>query len=269
MQEMTTLLMFFLVHQIVNLYASGFTAPQNRSQNHAIKSLGQRNLETAIRFYDKDLFQASVKVVDELNVIVRGFYHVSAQVQNWEDGFEELLLFMDGKRFHANMFPHSWKTAAEKRKQNKLTLGWSSVFSVVDKVNVLFHGNTPQHNNLTALYNSLYMSSGLEKVNITHIQPSKREETEWEEQAHTINDLHEFCTEKVRTGQPAFVFFVHNKKPCDASFEKGYLQHTQLTDVLDSFLLEYPSICLAALIGGYGTCGVDFAHGSYSNNMWW
>ncbi len=88
---------------------------QNKSQNHNIKSLGQRNLEAAIRFYDKDLFKASIKVADELNIAVRGFYHISASAKHWEDGFEEMMFFMDGKRFQSNMFPHAGKIMDTKR----------------------------------------------------------------------------------------------------------------------------------------------------------
>lgn len=256
-----------------------------KSQNHNIKSLGQRNLEAAIRFYDKDLFQASIKVADELNIAVRGFYHISASAPHWEDGFEEMMFFMDGKRFQSNMFPHMGKIMDKTRQvqHSKLTLGWSSAFEVVDKVNVLFYGSDEQMANMTARYNGMYMSSGLDKINITHVGHSASSSASsisssslkldtLREHANTLNDLSAYCKEKVQKKQNAFVFYIHNQEACSHNdpLHQSSEFYFQSLDVTDSFLMEYPSVCMSALIGGHATCGVDFtATGYYPNNMFW
>lgn len=52
-----------------------------------------------------------------------------------------------------------------------------------------------------------------------------------------------------------------------------YLQeyHTQpfLHDIVNSFIIEFPSICMLALLSGYATCGSDFEQAAYETNIWW
>jgi hypothetical protein len=42
-----------------------------------------------------------------------------------------------------------------------------------------------------------------------------------------------------------------------------------LHDIVNSFIVEFPSICIVALLNGYATCGSDFERGAYDTNIWW
>jgi ABC-type proline/glycine betaine transport system permease subunit len=44
---------------------------------------------------------------------------------------------------------------------------------------------------------------------------------------------------------------------------------TVLHDIVNSFIVEFPSICVLALLGGYATCGTDFEAGAYDTNIFW
>ena len=38
---------------------------------------------------------------------------------------------------------------------------------------------------------------------------------------------------------------------------------------MNAFNIEFPSICLRALLKGYNTCGVENQDAHYSGNFWW
>jgi hypothetical protein len=221
--------------------------PHNKSQNRDIKSLGQRNLEASIRFYDKDLYQAGIKVADQLDISVRGFYHLSsAHAAHWEDGFEEMMFILDGKRFQHNMFPHTAKMVDKKRlvQQSKLTLGWSAAFEVVDQLNIIVHGSAQAFANVTDRYNSMYMSSGSMKTNLTHVnEPSSSGDKQLDalkEHATSLQQLTAYCRAKTAARQRAFVFYIHNQEACkhDDPLHQSSESYFQSLDVTDSFLVE-------------------------------
>ena len=40
-------------------------------------------------------------------------------------------------------------------------------------------------------------------------------------------------------------------------------------DLMNAFTIEFPSICLRALLAGYSTCGSEYQDAHYSGNFWW
>jgi hypothetical protein len=50
---------------------------------------------------------------------------------------------------------------------------------------------------------------------------------------------------------------------------QDYFLEPFLHDIVNSFVVEFPSICILALLNGYAACGGDFEDGAYDTNIWW
>lgn len=253
---------------------------------HYGRSFAQSNFETAVRYYDKDLFHAALNTADRLNIHFRGFYHVTEDLKYWKEIFEEHLMIMDGKRFQSNLFSKDPSKAHvdKKRKIARLSTGWSSVFDAMDKIHITFEGSSEAFANLTSLLGSMHIRTGGEKIDVKHYDKVAKESTlahlsaadrhslaEVFGEMYTLNELHSYCTERSKAGDDAYVFYLHNHETnCTSSHQAAALRSaTFVHDVVNSFVVEFPSVCLSALLGGYGTCGVDFEAGQYAHNVWW
>jgi hypothetical protein len=83
----------------------------------------------------------------------------------------------------------------------------------------------------------------------------------------TINELHKFCKQQQRVQQPdgsikpqtTFVYYFHNKGGCCSRKEKPVNPVASWREAMDTFMIEYPSICLRALLDGYVACGYNYA----------
>lgn len=252
------------------------------------RSFAQSNFETAVRFYDKDLFHSSLTLADEMKVHVRGFYHVTEALMHWKEIFEEHLMIMDGKRFQSNLFSKNptKSSVLDSKRKNKLTTGWSSVFDIIDKLQITFEGSDAAYSNLTTLYNAMHIRSGTEKIDSSHYNHTldshsnvfgdlsaadRHSLSEIFGEIHTMNELHRYCTARTTARERAFVFYLHNHETACSkhSAAPASVDAAVVHDVVNSFVVEFPAVCLAALLGGYSSCGVDFAHGQYENNVWW
>lgn len=83
---------------------------------------------------------------------------------------------------------------------------------------------------------------------------------------HTIQALHNYCKKAVATNKSALVFYFHTK-----TMDKG----RQLApgacwrDAMNAYVLEFPSICIRALLRGYSSCGPFLSTNIYQGNFWW
>jgi hypothetical protein len=265
------------------------------ANSHHGRSFAQSNFETAVRFYDKDLFHASLNSADQLNIHVRGFYHVTEDLNHWKEILEEHLMIMDGKRFQSNLFSKSPSKSGinTKQKINKISTGWSSVFDIMDKVQITFEGSINAYSNLTNLFSSMHIRSGSEKIDVQHfdntfltnhkrLQLSEKDKHTLSEiigEVHTLNQLHKYCSERSAKKEHAFVFYLHNHETHCTNGELSTKKKTTspeevdssfVHDVVNSFIVEFPGVCMGALLhGGYSSCGVDFEKGRYAHNVWW
>ena len=83
----------------------------------------------------------------------------------------------------------------------------------------------------------------------------------------TVNELHAFCKKKKEAGEKALVFYLHNKGGCCPKYSNTPVEHWR--DLMNSFVIEFPSICLRALSSGYSACGPEYQDSHYSGNFWW
>ena len=162
-----------------------------KTNNQHVKSHGHKNFESAVRTYDKDLFNAALNLIDELKIDIRGFYHVSTTVGHWNEVLEEHLMLLDGKRFASSLFSSKASDRNSKLKSDptrtgmKLSTGWSSVLEIVESVQVNFVATAGLHPtreqqqveaeaylNMTKMLSNLHIRGGVEKINVKPYHPS-------------------------------------------------------------------------------------------------
>lgn len=94
-----------------------------------------------------------------------------------------------------------------------------------------------------------------------------------EGEVSTLNRLHQHCRKQVTEfpDRKSYVYYFHNKGACCMrnSKDPGDLAVVSWREVMNTFILEFPSICIRALQRGYVSCGVDYQDAHYSGNFWW
>lgn len=89
----------------------------------------------------------------------------------------------------------------------------------------------------------------------------------------TIQRLHAHCQRMVRErpGLPSYVYYFHNKGSCCIQASENVEDNPIVSwrDLMNTFVVEFPSICLRALRRGYLTCGVEYQDALYAGNFWW
>mmetsp|Transcript_20410 Transcript_20410/g.34181 ORF Transcript_20410/g.34181 Transcript_20410/m.34181 type:complete len:277 (+) Transcript_20410:401-1231(+) len=88
----------------------------------------------------------------------------------------------------------------------------------------------------------------------------------------TIQAVQRYCRRKADKGEKAIVYYFHSKSGCCYkhpfnSVEKN--PRSSWRSLMNAFNLEFPSICLRAILKGYNTCGVENQDAHYSGNFWW
>lgn len=90
----------------------------------------------------------------------------------------------------------------------------------------------------------------------------------------TIMALHQTCTDLVDRGENALVFYIHSKGTCCS---RSTNNPPNWREFMNTFIVEFPSICINALLDGYSTCGVNYRPYTnntsipphYSGSFWW
>ena len=101
-----------------------------------------------------------------------------------------------------------------------------------------------------------------------------------EGEASTFIALQNYCLNEKKNNRQAFVYYLHNKGSCCLRSEIRNMMNTMQSDrkhdaivswreVMNTFNIEFPSICLRALLDGYSACGMNSQDGHYSGNFFW
>ena len=93
----------------------------------------------------------------------------------------------------------------------------------------------------------------------------------------TLQALWEHCSAETAAGRKALVYYLHSKGSCctrGPGSESGGPPDvveaiSDWREALNTFTVEFPSICLRALLAGYPTCGYGAQSGHYSGNFFW
>jgi hypothetical protein len=94
-------------------------------------------------------------------------------------------------------------------------------------------------------------------------------------ESSTIEALYDYCKREVSAERKSFVYYIHSKGECCYS-KKNKMRNdpnpdavSSWRDVMNTYNIEFPSICLRALLKGYSTCGYGQQGGHYAGNFFW
>lgn len=184
-----------------------------------------------------------------------------------------------------------------------------SLLDVVDHVHVNVGGSYENYTQIKSFISSLfqpsYPQSSSTSVPLSAVSPReashlKKLMTTWNETVrrnfyHQANDtqktqllkqvgkissgemstllrLQDYCVEMNGQGKKALVYYFHNKGSC-CTYEHGpkdwHAGVTSWRDIMNTFTIEFPSICIKALMLGYSNCGSLFQGHIFQGNFFW
>lgn len=242
------------------------------------------------RTLEKQRWKEAYRSAKSQGYRIKGFYHVSAWRTYWQQIMLDQLNILDGRRPHHTDYdipyndsstslhwsePHwtSLLTSVESLYLNVVGPDESHLKMVRDLVekNATLH---PKHRSKIVFHFNKTIGRSTfehlpekEKKRVLAAKPPLSEA-----EVSTVTALHEYCVEETKAGRKAFVFYIHNKGAC--CFPRHSKSRDQWPvagwrDVMNAFNIEFPSICLRALLAGYSTCGYGSQLAHYTGNFWW
>lgn len=90
----------------------------------------------------------------------------------------------------------------------------------------------------------------------------------------TFDRMHDFCSKRKEMGKRTFVLYFHSKGGCcvrDLNSAKNPrpVPVASWREGMNTFNIEFPSICLRALLNGHVACGMEYQDAHFSGNFFW
>ena len=250
-----------------------------------------------LRNLELSRFKEVLEAISKDGITISGYYHISAWRPQWRDVVKDQLYIMAGKRSalgdqhppSASYVPNSDRGFTQSHYvalldvvdhlQINIASPWISTYTEVKKM-------------VTNEVRSIFTDEQFRKIrfsyNVTLTRgtfakstPGERAEYEArgnlsEGESSTLARLKDYCEAQGAHGKKTLVFYVHDKGGCCYPS----LQHkpdfvsvavASWRDVMNAAVLEFPSVCLRALLGGYTVCGYGSQGGKahFSGNFWW
>lgn len=248
-------------------------------------------IELSLRSLEMKRLKSAHDKMKEQKISLTGFYHTSAWRNYWEYVISEQLLLLDGKRMKSTEYE-----IFEDNTSNDIIWGhkrFASLLEVSDKLNIITSGDTiNDHEKIVKLIKSLnILPSNYEKIMIQYNRTMNRDTYTWHSndqqkaeyrkkipdltigEVASVDKLHKFCKNEVEHGRKAFVYYFHSKGSCCTRKNKITEKYPPgiitWRESMNTFNLEFPSICMRALLDGYNSCGMEYQDAHYSGNYWW
>jgi len=246
------------------------------------------------RRLEKQRWQEAVRSARRQGYKIKGFYHTSSWREYWKNIIEEQLFLMDGRRPLHGDHELVFNDTSPNAPLPQLAWGdphWASLLSVIDELMINVVGPNVQSlemiqsqvANLTLTPRNrakiaFHFNKTIERMSHSRMSKANQEVVEnspeylSEAEVSTVTMLQDYCRAETAAGRKAFVFYVHNKGACcwpRVSKARDQLAVASWRDVMNTFNLEFPSICLRALLAGYSTCGYGSQMAHYTGNFWW
>jgi hypothetical protein len=246
-------------------------------------------LETINRISEEHRFNEVVNQLQEEGYNIRGFYHTSAWQTQWRHVIEEQLLLFDGKRVNAMKYN-------DYDSNNTDVIPWDedhwgvSLLSAVDKMILTVASSTKNdYRDITEAVRNLNLSHSdkiLTRYNATiprlgtlSMSNSKRNSFLSSSAAQVLSEgefssmesIYDYCKTEQQHNRKSIVFYVHSKGGC-CTRGNGETNVAHWRELMNAFVIEFPSICMRALLEGYSTCGALYTtkpSPAYSGNFWW
>ena len=236
---------------------------------------------------EKQRWKETYRLAKQQGYKIKGFYHVSAWRQYWNVIMADQLSLLDGRRPHHTDYEIPYN-------ETGLVWGephWTSLLTAADSLYLNVVGPDASHlglvKNFVANFTlhpkhrsklQFHFNKTIERSSFDRMTPvqkkrvSESKEHLSEAEVSTVSALHNYCVDETKAGRKAFVFYIHNKGACcypRLSNQRDQWPVAGWRDVMNAFNLEFPSVCLRALMAGYSTCGYGSQIGHYTGNFWW
>jgi hypothetical protein len=229
-----------------------------------------KSLELAMRGFETNRFNRVIRDLVADGYSIKGFYHTSTWQEHWQGIIEEQLEIMDGRRARLSEKVHAPPTMAPR---------WASLLDVVSSLHVGVSGNQDSFNLIKTAIEKLELRNRA-KISmyrydtIERFSSDKRQSEELAKNPNvtsgevpTMRALHAYCQAEKQAGRKALVYYLHSKAGCCPKEKNMNAGHWR--DMMNAFVIEFPSICLKAMQAGYSTCGPSYQRSHYSGNFWW
>eukprot|EP00667_Euglena_gracilis_P011889 EG_transcript_12171 len=233
----------------------------------------------------------AMQVATRRRITLRVFYHTSTWKQHWRDVITEQLLLMDGRR-PANFFmgEHPFDQGADPCPNCTTHAGlrwlptpWASVLDLADQlylnVGHLRPGDFEAVQQLVEGLPIKHRAKLLLHKNQTVARQRNREVPANASglsagEVSTFMAMHDHCIAEHAAGRKAFVLYLHSKGACctrreQFSGKRNCVKTNQKKtnnerfsivawrELMNTFSIEFPSVCLRALLEGYVACGAN------------
>eukprot|EP01038_Epipyxis_sp_PR26KG_P017591 gene17591-24433_t len=233
-------------------------------------------------------FRKEVHHAKSLGYRIKGFYHASVAHGDYDfpPGFkivvEDHLRMLDGQRKQPNLYRNLSVPGATEQvdwwTENEIYLKGPSLLDASDELYIneaVILGASPYVEDFVKSIRTKINS--FDKITFHTNQTLKRKSAE--EQASkdkfnisigefsTVQALQNYCVDEVSHGRKSLVYYFHTKAS-NAVTRPNTI--TSWRDIMNAFILEFPSICIKALVrGNFSTCGTIMHPRMYGGNFWW
>ena len=251
--------------------------------NHTLDlRLGRKQLESGLRSLESHRFREALREARAAGYKLKGFYHTSTWRGGWRAVMEEQLRLLDGKRERiSTVFDR------ESASNDVISWGkkdWASLLESSDHgVHVTVAGQDGDLDKVVAFVDDLglahrnklsfFFNKTLPRGHFNDVRDEGERKrlltnrTLSEGESATWLSLVDYC----EANRQSFVYYLHLKGACcTRKTEKlGARSVTTWREAMNAFVIEFPSICLRALVDGYDSCGFESQDGHYSGNFFW
>lgn len=255
--------------------------------NHTLDlRMGRKQLEGGLRTLESHQFRGALLNARSRGYSIRGFYHTSTWRSEWKSVMSEQLNLLDGKREHLNgiydrengISDHiewgkkMWSSLLQSSNGLHMTVASSSSDDFEKVTNFVDSLNLVHRDKIKLVFNETLPRGGLSAITDEHERKKALRNLYLSEgEAATFMALHDYCTAENNQGRNALVYYFHLKGACcTRKTERLNARYvTSWREAMNAFNIEFPSICLRALLDGYDSCGMESQEGTYSGNFWW
>lgn len=216
---------------------------------------------------------------------IQGFYHTSRWRKYWKEVISEQLYLLDGRRpipeknypRYTNKIP--WDM--ENRYTSLLNISTGLFLNIVgddeshkkDVINFVQSLDLVDAKKIQFNFNRT-----ITRYRYDSAKGDKRKALDDDPQLScgeysTIMQMRDYCIDQVRAGKRSLVYYMHSKgQCCQRNATDVPPQNDGVTawrEYMNAMIVEFPSICLRAMMKGYLACGVENQDMHYSGNYWW
>lgn len=285
---------FVLFFQVLLIFFTSSSPIVHGALSSTSGSYADQN-KTNVVSRESEQWRRAVSEMREKKISLKGFYHTSSWAPYWKDVLIEQLHLMDGKRI-----PKKWSTLLNNNPSNITDMSISHMMQTkvallaevdelylnvagptsrdltiikkfVESLNLKYHQNIHFNWNQTADRGAYHHAKNSKNEQVVKSMETNPFISEGE--SSTIMTLHNYCKNEVANNRKAFVFYLHSKGGCCV---RGKPKHSYNVEPvaswregMNTFNIEFPSICLRALLSGYSSCGMEYQDAHHSGNFWW